>query len=74
MGVLRSWRVAVAAPALPVADARAAADLGEPQVEHPRLAQAGEVADAMDSQRIGSARKERVIRKASVVTAALRTK
>ena len=45
-----SWRVAVAAPALPIADARAFADLGQPQVEDARLAKAGEIAGGVDEK------------------------
>ena len=50
---LSSWGVAVAAPALPIPDPRAPADLGDPQVEDPRLAQAGEIADHVHGQRHG---------------------
>src|SRR4051794_27640225 len=42
-----SWRVTVAAPALPILDARTAADFGDPQIEHAGFAEAGKVADHM---------------------------
>ena len=48
-----SWRVAVAAPALPIPGARAAADFGDPQIEDPRLAEAGEIADHVHRKRDG---------------------
>src|SRR6185312_17279439 len=48
-----SRRVAVSAPALPVLHPRAFAHPGDPQVEHPRLAQTREIADAVDRQRRG---------------------
>src|ERR1700760_2492113 len=48
---LLSRHVAVAAPAAPIGHARATADLGQPEIEHAWLAQAGEIADGVDEQR-----------------------
>src|SRR4029079_6942978 len=54
----RSWRVAVAAPALPVSGARAAAHLGDTQIQDAWLAQAREIADHVD----GESHRQREIR------------
>src|SRR5688572_4166986 len=46
-----SRRIAVAAPALVIAHAGAAADLGQPEIEHAGLAKAQEISDGMDCER-----------------------
>jgi hypothetical protein len=51
------WRVAIAAPSLPILRPRASANLGNPQVEDPRLSETGKIADGVQQHSNGKREK-----------------